>query len=266
MLIDSHVHVGRFSTINLECDFEDVIELADRMKLDKVFCTHVKSLYYDYREGDAEVFTAMQKYPERIWGYISITSPRHSEDVLQHIRSCIFDRGFHGIKIYAHSKGVGGYEQFLSIADKYMYPIFEMAQEWKTPVLAHSCSNEVDAVCRDFPNLRLMMAHMGATPISGGDWHTAIKVAERHPNLILDTTGSGMDFGMLEEAVKVIGASRVIWGSDIPMIDPWLNIEKVRGSELDKDSKRLILGENIARLVSEGQRTVEQIKQGKAIL
>lgn len=108
------------------------------------------------------------------------------------------------------------------------------------------------------------MAHMGATPISGGDWHTAIKVAERHPNLILDTTGSGMDFGMVEEAVRVLGPTRIIWGSDIPMIDPWLNLEKIRGAEISETDKRLILGENIARLVREGRERIECIKAQEA--
>ena len=264
MLIDAHVHVGRFETINLSCDFADALRLADKMKLDRIFCTHVKSLYYDFREGDTAVYEAMKKYPDRIWGYVSVTSPRHGQEILDHVRTCLFDRGFHGIKIYAHPRGVGGYEPFLSVADKYMYPIFEMAEQWKTPVLAHSASHEVDAVCRDFPNLRLMMAHMGATPISGGDWHTAIKVAERHPNLILDTTGSGMDFGMVEEAVRILGPTRIIWGSDIPMIDPWLNLEKIRGAEISETDKRLILGGNIARLVREGRERIECIKAQEA--
>lgn len=261
MLVDAHVHVGRFETINLECDFEDVIRLADRMKLDKVFCTHVKSLYYDFREGDVLVRDAMRKYPDRIMGYVSVTSPRHGKAILDHIETCILDWGFQGIKIYAHPKGVGGYEPFLSVADPYMYPIFELAQDWKLPVLAHSASFEVDQVCRDFPNLHLMMAHMGATPISGGDWHTAIATAKKHPNLILDTTASGMDFGMVEEAVRVIGPERVIWGSDIPMIDPWLNIEKIRGAEIGEEEKKLILGDNIMRLVSEGERRVDRVRK-----
>ena len=69
-----------------------------------------------------------------------------------------------------------------------------------------------------------------------------------------------MDFGMVEEAVRVIGPERVIWGSDIPMIDPWLNIEKIRGAEIREEEKRCILGENIMRLVEEGQRTVARAK------
>ncbi|MCD8077679.1 MAG: amidohydrolase [Lachnospiraceae bacterium] len=261
MIVDAHVHVGRFETIDLECDFEDIIRIADRMKVDKLFCTHVKALYYDYRLGDQEIYEAMRKWPDRILGYTSVTSPRHGQPIYDHVKKCIFDWGFHGIKVYSHPRGVGGYEAFLSVADRYMYPIYEMAQEWKVPVLAHATSEEMDVICRDFPNLTMMMAHMGCTPISGGDWHTAIAVARRHPNLILDTTASGMDFGMVEEAVRVIGAERVIWGSDMPMIDAWLNIDKIRGAEIRPEEKQLILGDNIMRYVKTGRETVEKIKR-----
>jgi len=93
------------------------------------------------------------------------------------------------------------------------------------------------------------MAHMGSTQIARGAWHSAISVAKRHPNLYLDTTSSGMDLGMVEEAVRSVGASCIMWGSDLPLLDIWYNMEKVKSAEISEDEKRPILGENIARLV-----------------
>lgn len=70
-----------------------------------------------------------------------------------------------------------------------------------------------------------------------------------------------MDAGMIEEAVRVIGAERIIWGSDMPMIDPWINIERIRSAEITKKQKELILGDNILRLIKHGRKTIERLKK-----
>lgn len=261
MIVDAHVHIGYFQTIDLRNDVEDILAVADKMGVDKVFCTHTQGLYGNYTDGNNVVYEAMKKYPDRILGYITVNSPRYGTALYEYVRKALFEYGFSGIKIYSHPQGVGSAIPFLSVADAYMYPLFEMASEWQVPILAHATSAEVDKICQDFPNLVLVMAHMGATPVSGGDWHTAIKTAEHHSNLILDSTGSAMDAGMIEEAVRVIGAERIIWGSDMPMIDPWINIERIRSAEITKKQKELILGDNILRLIKHGRKTIERLKK-----
>jgi len=81
--------------------------------------------------------------------------------------------------------------------------------------------------------------------------YKGITIAKKHSNLYLDTTSSSMDLGMVEQAVKAIGPKRIVWGSDLPFLDQWYEIEKIRSAEIDVESKKLILGENINRLVSE---------------
>lgn len=247
MIIDSHVHIGKMNLFNLSITFEEAICLAKKLKIDKIFCTHLLSLFYDFKEGDAAVYKAMKKYPECILGYVTITSPRLGKYVLDHMEKYIGDYGFHGIKIYSHSNNR---EPWLSIIDPYMFPIFEKACKWKIPVLAHATPEECDEVCNIFPDLHIIMAHMGCTSLARGDWHKAIMVAKKHSNLYLDTTSSSKDLGMIEEAVKVIGANRIIWGSDLPLLDPWYEIEKVRSAEISNHEKELILGKNINRLIS----------------
>lgn len=249
-MIDMHVHIGNMHSVNCKIDFEEAIEIANKMGVEKIFCTHLLSLYYNYEEGNAAILKGMRKYPDRILGYITITTPRQGEHMMDHIKRYLYDYGFHGIKIYSHSKGMISYEPWLSITDPYMYPIYELACDCHVPVLAHSTPDECNKICEDFPGLLLIMAHMGATALAGGDWHKAITTAQKHNNLFLDTTSSGMDLGMVEEAVKLIGAERVVWGSDMPLLDPWYEVEKIKSSEISDHCKELILGENIKRLVN----------------
>ncbi|MGI6284860.1 amidohydrolase family protein [Neomoorella humiferrea] len=250
MIIDAHVHIGQMVSFGLSITFEEAIKMADKMGVDKLFCTHLLSLGYHFDEGDALIYEGLKKYPDRILGYVTVTSPRHGKKVLDHVEKYICDYGFHGIKIYSHPKGVGSPEPWLSIIDPYMYPILEKASQWRVPVLAHATPAECDEVCKLFPELILIMAHMGATQIANGDWHKAISVARRHRNLYLDTTSSGMDLGMIEEAVRCVGAERVVWGSDVPLLDPWYEIEKIRSAEISISEKNMILGTNIERLLS----------------
>jgi predicted TIM-barrel fold metal-dependent hydrolase len=46
-----------------------------------------------------------------------------------------------------------------------------------------------------------------------------------------------------------VGADRVIFGTDMPLIDPFFGYAKVLGTQLSDQEKALILGGNILRLV-----------------
>ena len=84
----------------------------------------------------------------------------------------------------------------------------------------------------------------------GGYFHVdeAIAVAERHPNLVLET--SAMPYpAKIREAVERLGAERVLYASDGPVCSPRIEVEKVRLAGLDPDAERLVLGENAARLL-----------------
>jgi predicted TIM-barrel fold metal-dependent hydrolase len=253
MIIDAHVHIGSFwgNKINLSNTLESALEEARKHHIEKIFCTSTISLQYDFEEGDLLIRDGMKKYPHSVLAYATVPSPRHGGKLMAHLKRCFLEDGFHGIKIYSHTQGLGSYNSYITIADEYMHPVLEFAQRHAIPVLSHSSPSQCDHVCGNFPELRLIMAHMGATPIAYGMWHDAIAVAKRRPRLILDTTGSGMDLGMVEEAVRVIGDERIIWGSDSPLLGVGFNLAKITRAEIPRESKDKILGQNIVRLVSQ---------------
>jgi predicted TIM-barrel fold metal-dependent hydrolase len=84
----------------------------------------------------------------------------------------------------------------------------------------------------------------------GGYFHVdeAMEVAERVPNLVLET--SAMPYpAKIREAVERLGPERVIYASDGPVCSPRIEVEKVRVAGLDPDSERLVLGENALRIL-----------------
>ena len=73
-------------------------------------------------------------------------------------------------------------------------------------------------------------------------------IARLYPNVMLDTTGSGLYIDALPEMVRRVGAERIIWGTDNPFIDPRPGLGRVLLARLPDDEKRLILGLNAKRV------------------
>ncbi|MBL0172725.1 MAG: amidohydrolase family protein [Gemmatimonadaceae bacterium] len=63
------------------------------------------------------------------------------------------------------------------------------------------------------PHVTFLLAHIGG----GGDWaHTYPAVREQR-NIVMDLSGSGIDRGMMDEALHSIGASRLLWAADLTL-------------------------------------------------
>jgi hypothetical protein len=54
----------------------------------------------------------------------------------------------------------------------------------------------------------------------------------------------------LEQAVKRAGARKILFGTDGPWLHPAVELSKVRALNLTATDERLVLGENLLRLIS----------------
>lgn len=248
MIIDAHVHLGMMPLFRVEGKIDDLIRAADRSGIDKLFCTEATALFYDFREGNQRLFQVMKRYPDRIIGYCTISSARYGQEAVDEVDRCANDYGMRGLKIYSFSIP-GTHEPFMSIDDEWMYPIVERAAEHGMVILAHSDADEIGRLAGLFPSATLLMAHMGNTAHARGDWHKAIAVARRYPNIYLDTSTSTTDFDCVETAVDLLGADRIIFGSDWPLFHHEFALARIRGASLKQEEKDLILGGNMVRLL-----------------
>ena len=77
----------------------------------------------------------------------------------------------------------------------------------------------------------------------------AIAVAERFPNIVLET--SAMPYpAKIAAAVERLGPQRVLYASDGPACSPRIEVEKVRLAGLGPVAERLVLGENAERILA----------------
>ena len=241
MIVDGHVHIGKSTRLQIDMDGEALVRIADRIGVDRLCCTDLTALFYDMHEGNRLLYEEMRRFPDRILGYASLHSTRFGQEGLDEIRRCKEVYGMRGLKIYSTPE--------MSIAEPAMIPILELCAELRMPILAHTTPAECDYLLGHVPEVNFIMAHAGGQPYARGDWNRAIMIAAKHPNLYLDTACSSVDAGFIAACMRTAGAQKVIFGTDVPLLDPWPQLAKVRQVEVSDEDRALLMGGNILRLM-----------------
>lgn len=246
MIIDIHAHVGSSWLAWRDNKFgvDGLIKLYDKFKVDKG-CISSWNIAYDPKAGTNEVYEAVQKYPNRLIGFANVC-PRYGRKAVEEE----LDRSLRELGM----KGIGEVHPSVSswhVDSPIINPIMEKALEYRAPVLIHSWSNDVYSSPRAignlaarYPDVTVIMAHMGFE-----EWLDAIWVAKNHDNVLLDTTGVPNQVDVIEKAVEVLGAERIVWGSDTPGIKIGVELAKIEYADISSKEKAMILGENAARIL-----------------
>ena len=103
----------------------------------------------------------------------------------------------------------------------------------------------IEELAVSFPDVPVVMAHMGhgnAVYINA-----AIDIAERRPNVYLETSGMPMHT-KIAEAVERVGTERVMYGSDAPFHHPAVEILRVQVSGLNAGELEDVLHRSGRRL------------------
>lgn len=241
MIVDGHVHIGKSTRLQIDMDGDGLLRIADTLGIDKLCCTDLTALFYDMHEGNRLLYEEMKRHPDRILGYASLHSTRFGQEGLDEIRRCHDDYGMTGLKIYSTPE--------MSIAEPAMLPIMALCAELAMPILSHTTPAECDYLMSHAPEATLIMAHAGGQPYAHGDWNRAIMIAQRHPNLYLDTACSTVDSSFVATCIRELGPERVIFGTDIPLLDPWPQFVKASEVDVDAEARALLMGGNILRLM-----------------
>lgn len=241
MIVDAHVHIGKSTRLQIDADGEMLVRIADELGFDKICCTDLTALFYDMHEGNRLLAAEMKRFPDRILGYATLHSTGFGGEALDELDRCYHDYGMRGLKIYSTPE--------MSIAEPAMLPILEKCVQLDIPILSHTTPQECEYLLSHVPQAKLMMAHAGCQPFAKGDWRRAIAAAKRFENLYLETASSTIDLGFLEACVSELGADKVVFGTDTPLLDPWAQWSKIRQTRIAKAELDLILGSNILRLM-----------------
>jgi predicted TIM-barrel fold metal-dependent hydrolase len=167
--------------------------------------------------GNDEMLAIQAREPDRVRSYVTV-NPNDTEHALGEIaRLADGGEGAIGIKLAASRRA----------DDPLLDPIAEEAARRGFPILHHiwqhrtrewpnqEISDGVDLgrLAARHPRTIFILAHIGG----GGDYRHTFPAVEDLPNVYLDISGSGVDRGMLDDALRAVGAGRMLWGCDITM-------------------------------------------------
>ena len=132
--------------------------------------------------------------------------------------------------------------------------VFELAADCGAVVLTHSgdrrsMPEDFLPLADAFPQVRLILAHLGDA--RDGDPRHQVQVAEaaRHGNVYVDTAATfAVHSGLLEWAVDQLGPERILYGSDSPVFFAPMQRARVEFAEIDDAARRRILRDNAAEL------------------
>jgi predicted TIM-barrel fold metal-dependent hydrolase len=236
LIVDVHAHLGRCRQTRINGDADFLIKTADRLGIDKLCISSLEAIMYDdFDRGNMEVAEATKRYRGRIFGLV-VANPRFGEEAVKQVRKYVREYEFRGVKLYYPDPN-----------DPDLPPVIEEAIKCNVPLKIHADTDALDSIALQFPNATIIMCHMGGR--DGRDWLKGIRIAKKRDNVLLDSTTTVTDAGMIEEAVRVVGPERVVYGSDMPLLNPVTQLAKIKTADIDEKSKKLILGENTVRIL-----------------
>ena len=103
---------------------------------------------------------------------------------------------------------------------------------------------DVADLARRHPKSKIIMAHLNGVGYRG------IEALVNLPNVVVDTSGGDPESGILEVAIKRLGAKRIVYGSDAPIRHFGVMINKILGAEIRKTDKQSILWNNALRILN----------------
>ncbi|HKN67749.1 MAG TPA: amidohydrolase family protein, partial [Gemmatimonadaceae bacterium] len=98
------------------------------------------------------------------------------------------------------------------------------------------------------PRTNFVLAHLGG----GGDYAHTFPAIVDTPNIFPDLSGSGVDRGMLDDAIVSLGASRLLWACDLTIETGLAKLRALEVIGLSDDAIADIRWRNAVRLFPKG--------------
>ena len=249
MIIDCHVHILPRAGERLEEAVAHMLGCMDRLGLDQACLSLgnrliVQPTAAELCESNEWVARAVALAPERIVGFV-YCSPNHPEVSLQQIEQYAVCGPFRGIKLWVcQLADHAGNDPICTRAGALGLPVLQHTWVKATGNLpTESEPAQLVTLAQRHPSVNLIMAH------AGGDWERGLRTVQHVPNVYPDTCGNDPEAGFTELAVKLVGAERLIFGSDATGRSFGSQMAKVTGADIGDEAKRLILGGNLLRLL-----------------
>lgn len=239
LVIDAHCHAGLGQAMSApwttRADIQVTLRNMAEAGIDRTIIFPINNT--EYEKPNREIAEICARYPDKFIGFAKHDPQTEAGRIAPMLRREVREWGLKGLKLHR-----------LPTRE-----VLDVVAELGIPVLYHpERVGNFHMIASEYPQVPFIMAHLGSFASQNWMEHLeAISIARRYPNVYLETSGV-VYFKYLEIAVKELGASKIIFGSDGPELDSRVELYKVRLLKLPPAEEALVLGGNIQRLLPKG--------------
>lgn len=251
MIVDMHIHLGSMvATPCVDNSLGGVLDLMDHLQIDVAISANSAILGGRAEPAFETALAAYEQSAGRVLSY-AYFNPHYADEDLAWARRSLAHAAFVGIKIHPPTVECAA-------DDPRWEPAWRLAAEAGVPLLSHSwvlsdynprqryaVPELFETYVRAYPEVNLILGHTGGRH----EGHlAAARLAQAYPNVYGDLSGDSYAFGLVEWLVAEMGAERLLYGSDITMIDARTQIGRILDAEIGDEAKARIMGGNAMRL------------------
>ena len=200
----------------------------------------------DVSAGNTAMLDFAEAHADCVRAYVTV-NPNHTAHAVEEIDRGVA-RGAVGVKLAASRRA----------SDPLLDPVCDAAARHGLPILHHiwqhrtrewpsqeiSDGRDLAELALRHPTVSFILAHIGG----GGDYMHTLAAIAGVPNILADLSGSGVDRGMLDEAMVRLGVDRLVWGSDVTMETGLAKLMGFEAIRMSADDVRRIRADNARRI------------------
>ena len=244
-IIDMHCHLGNLYSFSIaKNDIEELISDADRLGVGKITISPHAALNCDYPFGNRIVRDAAERYPDRVYGYLTLNGNFPDEMERQFAEHAKLPQ-FIGVKLHPDMHRC-------AIDSDNSKKVFRLLTERGGFALVHTwypspynTPAQCEKILGEFPTVPFIFGHVSGTPEGISQVE---RLSKKYDNLYIDTSGSEASLTSLEELARRFDPKKILFGSDAPYHDMRTVFARVAFAELSDRIKRDIFADNFLEM------------------
>jgi predicted TIM-barrel fold metal-dependent hydrolase len=231
-----------------------MLTIAQRVGIDRIGVFIRTDVEANDHPSNDEIERVFEQYRGQAFGFVWVSLVEDAHHGLDKLNRWVGDGPLVGLKL----GGMSGH------CNEAQYdPVFRRAVDLKAVIYIHTWIKvggdppypgggnlaeesypwEVVELAGRYPDYPFICGH------AGGDWELGIAALRHQENVLCEISGGYPRAGLVEMAVRELGARRVIYGSDVTGRSFSTQLAKVHGADVSEQDKQLIFNGNAERLM-----------------
>lgn len=241
LIIDAHMHVG--TKFGWSWSAQDALKMMDESHIDMAVVTGLGEVPGENVVIE-ELIRTLNEHPDRFPRGFLRMNPWFGEKAAELFEETIKKNdNIRGIKFHPSSAPIWPNHPFA-------LTLWRKAGEHNCPVYIHSGTDpmslplQIGKAAKECPETKFLLGHYGGFFY----YEDALKVASKYKNIYLETSLIPYP-AAIKKGVRLVGADRIVFGSDLPPLNPRVELKKFDLAGLTEEEKDRILCMNIAELL-----------------